>query len=531
MAIQWSGLSPELLLRLDRGGDQPLRSQLEAGLRDAIRSGRLQGGERLPSSRELSRELGVSRGLVQECYSQLLSEGYLTSQVGSATRVAAGAYPAPAASAASAAAPRPVSRPRLIADFRIGVPDLASFPRGDWVWATREACGRVATADLDYGDPRGSAALRRVLAGYLRRVRAAAADQERMIVCAGFAQGLRPMGSPPPLSASETPRAPLRIVFMGTPPLAAHILDRLIGAAGPDFVVAGVVTRPDQPRKRGLKLEPSEVGAIAERARLPTLKPTKIRTPEFLAELKAFEPDLLVVAAYGRMLPNPVLEAPRLMPINVHASLLPRHRGAAPIEGAILAGDRESGVTIMRVIERMDAGPILLQRAIALAADETQGTLKEKLAELGASALLEAIAQFRDGTVIETPQDESLATYTAPIEKAHSVIDWSVDAVQIERMVRAYDPWPVARTTIAGEDLLIWRAAAMRTEDSRGNAAGSLCAHRDTRHHHRAEARADRAMRRGSLALIEVQAPGRRRMAAADYLRGRRVAAGMRLGT
>ena len=190
MAIQWSGLSPELLLRLDRGGDQPLRSQLEAGLRDAIRSGRLQGGERLPSSRELSRELGVSRGLVQECYSQLLSEGYLTSQVGSATRVAAGAYPAPAASAASAAAPRPVSRPRLIADFRIGVPDLASFPRGDWVWATREACGRVATADLDYGDPRGSAALRRVLAGYLRRVRAAAADQERMIVCAGFAQGL-----------------------------------------------------------------------------------------------------------------------------------------------------------------------------------------------------------------------------------------------------------------------------------------------------------------------------------------------------
>ncbi|HEY4461818.1 MAG TPA: PLP-dependent aminotransferase family protein [Streptosporangiaceae bacterium] len=185
MAIQWSGLGPELLLRLDRGSDEPLRSQLESGLRDAIRSGRLPSGERLPSSRELARELGTSRGLVQECYSQLLSEGYLTSRTGSATRVAAGAFPAPAEPS-----PRPVPRPRLIADFRAGVPDLASFPRGDWVWATREACRSVATHDLDYGDPRGSAALRQVLAGYLRRVRAAAADPERIIVSAGFAQGL-----------------------------------------------------------------------------------------------------------------------------------------------------------------------------------------------------------------------------------------------------------------------------------------------------------------------------------------------------
>ena len=185
MAIQWSGLGPELLLLLDRGSGQPLRTQLEAGLREAIRSGRLQGGERLPSSRELARELGVSRGLVQECYGQLLSEGYLTSQTGSATRVAPGAYPA---------APEPVRRPepppRLIADFRSGVPDLASFPRGDWVWATREACGSVATPDLDYGDPRGSAVLRGVLAGYLRRVRAAAADPGQVIVSTGFAQGV-----------------------------------------------------------------------------------------------------------------------------------------------------------------------------------------------------------------------------------------------------------------------------------------------------------------------------------------------------
>jgi GntR family transcriptional regulator / MocR family aminotransferase len=185
MAIQWSGLGPELLLRLDRGSAEPLRSQLEAGLREAIREGRLQGGERLPSSRELARELGVSRGLVQECYSQLLSEGYLTSQIGSATRVAVGAYPVPAEPARQ---PEPL--PRLIADFRIGVPDLASFPRGDWLWAMREACGSVATRDLDYGDPRGSAVLHGVLAAYLRRVRAAAADPGQMIVSAGFAQGI-----------------------------------------------------------------------------------------------------------------------------------------------------------------------------------------------------------------------------------------------------------------------------------------------------------------------------------------------------
>jgi GntR family transcriptional regulator / MocR family aminotransferase len=185
MAIQWSGLSPELLLRLDRDGGQPLRAQLETGLREAIRSGRLPGGERLPSSRELARELGISRGLVQECYSQLLSEGYLTSQVGSATRVAPGA-----STAQPEPSPRPEPLPRLIADFRAGVPDLASFPRGDWVWATREACASAATADFDYGDPRGSAAARNVLGGYLRRVRAAAADQEQMIMCTGFAQGL-----------------------------------------------------------------------------------------------------------------------------------------------------------------------------------------------------------------------------------------------------------------------------------------------------------------------------------------------------
>jgi GntR family transcriptional regulator / MocR family aminotransferase len=184
VSIQWAGLGPELLLRLDRTLPEALGSQLQGGLREAIRSGRLQAGERLPSSRELAHQLGVSRGLVQECYGQLQAEGYLSSRVGSATRVATVGTPTTPAATAPPATPAP-----LLADFRSGVPDLASFPRADWLWAQRELCRRTPTSAFDYGDPYGSPVLRQVLAGYLRRVRAAVADPERIAVCTGFTQG------------------------------------------------------------------------------------------------------------------------------------------------------------------------------------------------------------------------------------------------------------------------------------------------------------------------------------------------------
>jgi GntR family transcriptional regulator / MocR family aminotransferase len=199
MAIEWSGLSPGLLVRLDRGPDRPLRAQMEAALREAIRGGRLRAGERLPSSRELARELGVSRGMVQECYGQLLAEGYLTSRTGSATRVAdisgpqAGdqAVAGPAGISPVASPPgRYPPGPPLIADFQPGVPDLSSFPRTDWTWAIKQACTQAASADLGYGDPRGSPVLREVLAAYLRRVRAAAASPAQMIISTGVAQGI-----------------------------------------------------------------------------------------------------------------------------------------------------------------------------------------------------------------------------------------------------------------------------------------------------------------------------------------------------
>jgi GntR family transcriptional regulator/MocR family aminotransferase len=184
MAVEWAGLGPELLLRLDRALDQPLRVQLERELRDAIRSGRLAAGERLPSSRALAAELGISRGLVLECYGQLQAEGFLTSRSGSATRVAPGAV------SSSVAPARPAPPARLDVDFLPGVPDLTSFPRRDWAWALREACRSATPVDLGYGDPRGSAAAREVLAGYLRRVRGAVANPERTVLCAGFAQGI-----------------------------------------------------------------------------------------------------------------------------------------------------------------------------------------------------------------------------------------------------------------------------------------------------------------------------------------------------
>ncbi len=307
---------------------------------------------------------------------------------------------------------------------------------------------------------------------------------------------------------------------MGTPALAARILERLVAASGGNFRVVGVVTRPDQPRGRGLGTEPSAVGALAAHREIPALKPVKIRTPEFLSELKAFAPDLLVVAAYGRILPNSILDVPRIAPMNVHASLLPRHRGAAPIEGAILAGDAETGVTIMRIVERMDAGPMYLQRRIPVEPSDTQGTLKEKLAELGADAMLEAIDLAARGALVETPQDEALATYTKQVEKKDAVIDWTASAAQIERMTRAYDPWPVARTRLGGDEVLVWRAA-VEAPGSSDEPPGVIVGVKPS---------PVVQCGTGRLRLLEVQAAGRKRISGPDFLRGKRVEVGARFG-
>ncbi len=327
------------------------------------------------------------------------------------------------------------------------------------------------------------------------------------------------LGDPPTEDTRTIASLPLQIIFMGTPALAARILEHLVAASGPNFAVVAVVTNPDEPQGRGLKVRPSEVALAASRHGLKTLKPTKLKDAEFLAQLKSFDPDLILVAAYGRILPGAVLEAARIMPINVHASLLPRHRGAAPVEAAILAGDSETGVTIMRMTERMDAGPMLLSRSIPIAPGDTQGSLKQRLAELGAQALLEVLALLLRGELSERPQDEAAATYTKPVKKEDAIIGWSADAVYIERMTRAYDPWPLARTTLNGEQLLVYRARVL-DPDARGE-PGAIVALKPA---------VAVQCARGVLALIEVQAPGRKRMAAEEFMRGRRIGVGQKLG-
>lgn len=314
---------------------------------------------------------------------------------------------------------------------------------------------------------------------------------------------------------------------MGTPELAAHILDALLTASDPVWQVAAAVTQPDRPRGRGLVRLPSAVAEVCGRRMLPVLKPERVRRPEFAAELGALSPDVLAVAAYGRILPPSILETPRLIALNVHASLLPRYRGAAPIQAAILAGDKQTGVTIMRMVERMDAGPILLQSRIEIAAAETAGTLTDKLAELGAQALMDCLRRLAQGTISETAQNEALATYTRTVTKQDAHIDWSESAAKIERAVRAYDPWPVAFTFLGGSELRIYRAALEQPNPAQNEssiaAPGTIVA---------LSPRGAPIVQCGSgrLRLMEVQAAGRKRMSAEDFARGRRIGPGAILG-
>jgi methionyl-tRNA formyltransferase len=303
---------------------------------------------------------------------------------------------------------------------------------------------------------------------------------------------------------------------MGTPPFARTILESLL--AGPDPVV-GVVCQPDRPRGRGLVVEPPAVKELALARGLPVLQPERVRDPAFLGTLRDLAPDIIVVAAYGRILPRTILDLPPRGCINVHASLLPRHRGAAPIAHAILAGDAETGVCIMAMSEEMDAGDVLLSRATPIAPDDTTGTLTDRLAALGAAALADAVGALHAGSLRATPQPTEGVTFAPRIERAHARLDWSRPAVELERVVRAMQPAPVAWTTLGGRLLRVHRAAL--GPDARA-AAGTMV-------------RADRgglevATASGSLRLLEVQLEGKRRMDAAAFLAGQKLASGTRLG-
>lgn len=306
------------------------------------------------------------------------------------------------------------------------------------------------------------------------------------------------------------------IIFMGTPEQAAFSLEELL--KGPDPVVA-VVTQPDRPSGRGQKMLSSPVRRVAESHRIPVLAPEKVRDPEFLNTLKSWRSELIVVVAYGRILPRAVLELPSKGCLNVHYSLLPKYRGAAPVARAILNGEEKSGVTTMRLVEKMDAGPIYLQKEVALAPDETALSLEKRLTPIGAELLLETIRGLKEGSITPTAQKEPAATYAPMLRKEDGRIDWSKPAKAIERKVRGLYPWPSAYTHGQGKTLKVYRAKVIPQGEGtpgevvRADSGGLWIA---TGH--------------GILGLEEVQLEGRKRLPAAEFIKGARIAKGQRLG-
>jgi methionyl-tRNA formyltransferase len=298
-----------------------------------------------------------------------------------------------------------------------------------------------------------------------------------------------------------------RIVFMGTPAFACASLEALL--AGPDPVVA-VVCQPDRPRGRGLEVLAPETKRLAERHHVPVLQPARLRDPAFHETLRSWAPDLGVVAAYGRILPREVLELPPHGCINVHASLLPRHRGAAPVQWSLMSGDEETGITIMRMNEELDAGDILLQRRLGIRPDHTGGTLLAELSALGGRALTEAIEGLKAGRLRARPQPAAGVTFAPRIEREHCRLHWSRNAEELERQIRALAPSPCAFTTVRGRLLKVHRARA--ESSARPGPPGTV-----------SSAGPDGivvATGGGSLRLLEVQLEGRKPLAVAAFLAG-----------
>lgn len=307
-----------------------------------------------------------------------------------------------------------------------------------------------------------------------------------------------------------------RLIFMGTPEFSVPSLAALLRAG---YELAGVVTQPDRPAGRGRRLEPSPVKRLAMQHGLHVLQPPTLKTPEAVAELAMLRPDLIVVAAFGQILRPAVLDLPAHGCINVHASLLPRWRGAAPVQAAILARDQVTGSTIMRMDAGMDTGPILAQAALAIHPDDTGGTLTERLAQQGADLLVETLPGWLAGEIMPQPQEASLATLCRPLRKEQGLIDWTRPAAEIALAVRAFNPWPAASTNWQGQPLRILQGAAIPGEA--GGEAGRVVQDGGF---------VAVATGAGLLRLEQVQLAGRAAMPAEDFARGQRSFAGSTLG-
>jgi len=308
----------------------------------------------------------------------------------------------------------------------------------------------------------------------------------------------------------------LRTVFLGSPPFATPVFERLVRSGHRPLAL---VTLPDKPKGRNREVEPSELALAARAHEIPVLQPADPHAPEFLDALRALAPDVLVVASYGVILKPALLELAPHGALNVHGSLLPRWRGASPIQAAVLAGDARTGVSIQRIVLALDEGDVLLAKERAIGARETSGDLFDALALLGGEALVEALDLLEHGRAVFTPQDGSRATYARKIRKERGAIDWTKDASELERAVRAYNPWPLARMLDPkGRELNVHEARVVEGSGEPGSVLES-------------GARFVVACGRGALELITVQVAGKRALPAAEYLRGARIEPGQRVGT
>ena len=318
------------------------------------------------------------------------------------------------------------------------------------------------------------------------------------------------------MAVTATGTGGLSVAFAGTPEFAAQALDAILKAG---YAVPLVLTQPDRPAGRGMKLSPSAVKQLALAHGIKVDQPEKLRTDAQRARLADCAPDVLVVAAYGLILPKAVLELPRLGCINIHASLLPRWRGAAPIHRAIEAGDAETGITIMQMDEGLDTGPMLLRRALPIAAGDTTASLHDRLAALGGDCIVEALAALQCGQLSPTPQPAEGVTYAAKIGRAEADIDWSRPALEIERAMRAFDPFPGAVSTLRDTAVKCWKAQVVAGEGEPGrvlavDADGIVV-----------------ACGRDALRCTVLQRPGSKRLPAGEFLRGFPVSVGERFAS
>jgi methionyl-tRNA formyltransferase len=308
----------------------------------------------------------------------------------------------------------------------------------------------------------------------------------------------------------------MRIVFMGTPEFAVPSLDALLKSG---HQVAGVVTQPDRPKGRGQTVAASPIKQIALREKLPLLQPAKMKDPAFLDALRSWQPDLIAVTAFGRILTPTILAIPPRGCVNVHASLLPRYRGAGPIQWAIIQGERETGITTMLMDEGMDTGPMLLQKPCAIAPDDTAGTLSAKLAEMGGALLVDTLHGLQDGTIKPRPQDHAQASLAPLLKKEDGLIDWTLTAVAIANRIRGMTPWPGAYTYVKDDRLTIWKGAVL--DGPMETAPGTLV-----------KVAKDAILvstGSGLLAVTELQPANSRRMTVAQYLAGHPLTAGLLL--